>query len=261
MYRISNSIIMRGVVAALFLVTAASASVIGNLVIGTDGNITVTLTSATFGPDPTSVPPGFQAAVAMGTNLTFTGGPLAVGEGVGIASPLTAASVPENDFLSFAAHPNLIYSLATLGPGSANTNCAAVTMVGQSCSVFAGSPIVLTWQSATSSSASFAVTGKASDTGLGGVATGSNYSGLFSEPLVNLLPNGMLPTPANIQAYFCPSGTCTAADFASGRSVSSAFAGNFFATTVPEPETTALVLGGLLVLLGKVGMRRLNRSR
>jgi len=32
-------------------------------------------------------------------------------------------------------------------------------------------------------------------------------------------------------------------------------------TTVPEPQTTALVLGGLLVLLGRFGMRRYSRGR
>jgi hypothetical protein len=257
MYRISDSFIVRAAVAALFLVTAASASVIGNLDIGTGGMITVTLTSATFSPDPSSTPPGppWDAEVAVGTSLTFTGGPLATTEGVDISSPLTPGSVGENDFLTFAAHPNLVYSLTGIGPGSSDTNCAAVTTIGQSCSVFAGSPIVLTL-TGNGTSASFSVAGKTSDTGTAGLASGSNYNGTFSEPLVKPLPNGAAPTPANIQAYFCPGGVCD-----STKSISTPFSGNFFATTVPEPQTTALVLGGLLVLLGKVGMRRLNRSR
>ena len=168
MYRISNSIIMRGVVAASFLVTAASASVIGNLDIGTGGMITVTLTSSTFSADPSSTPAGppWDAEVAVGTSLSFTGGPLATTEGVDISSPLTAASVGENDFLTFAAHPLLVYSLTGIGPGSADTKCAAVTMIGQSCSVFAGSPIVLTL-TGNGTSASFSVAGKASDAGVG----------------------------------------------------------------------------------------------
>jgi hypothetical protein len=37
--------------------------------------------------------------------------------------------------------------------------------------------------------------------------------------------------------------------------------GTFTAASVPEPQTTALVLGGLLVLLGRVGMRRYSRGR
>ncbi len=257
MYRLSNSIIMRAVVAALFLVTVASASVIGNLDIGSGGMITVTITSATFSPDPSSTPAGppWDAEVAVGTNLTFTGGPLATTEGVDVSSPLTAASIGENNFLTFAAHPNLVYSLLGIGPGSSNTNCAAVVNVGDSCSVFAGSPIVLTL-TATGTSANFSVNGKASDTGAAGLASGSFYSGSLSEPLVQPLPNGKAPTPVNIQAYFCPGGVCDQT-----KSISVPFSGNFFATTVPEPQTTALVLGGLLVLLGKVGMRRLNRSR
>jgi len=248
---------MRGVVAALFLVTAASASVIGNLDIGSGGMVTVTITSATFSPDPTSVPAGppWNAEVAVGTSLAFNGGPLATGEGVDINSPLTTASIGENDFLTFASHANLVYSLTGVGPGSSDTNCAAVTSIGQSCSVFAGSPIVLTL-TGNGTSASFIVTGAVSDTGTGGLATGSSYTGTFSEPLVKPLPNGKSPTPANIQAFFCPGGVCDPS-----KSISTPFSGTFFATTVPEPQTTALVLGGLLVLLGKVGMRRLNRSR
>ena len=258
MHRISHSIITRGVVAALLFAAAASASVIGNLNIGTAGTITVTLTTATFNPDPSAVGGG-NAEVATGTNLTFTGGPLTVGAGVNIFSPLMASDIPVSDFLSFVGHANLVYSLLSIGPGSANTNCASVTAIGQSCSVFAGSPIILTLNQSGGTSASFAVAGKASDTGVGGLSSGSNYTGAFSEPLVQPLPNGMAPTPANIQRYFCPSGTCTAADFAAGRSISTPFSGNFFATTVPEPQTTALVLGGLLILLGSGMRRRLSR--
>jgi hypothetical protein len=257
MNRISNSIIMRAVFAALFLVTVASASVMGNLDIGSGGMITVTITSATFSPDPSSTPAGppWDAEVAVGTSLTFTGSPLLTTEGVDISSPLTAASVGENNFLTFAAHPLLVYSLLGIGPGSSNTNCAAAVNVGDSCSVFAGSPIILT-RTSNGTSASFSVNGKASDTGAAGLATASTYNGTLSEPLVQPLPNGLAPTPANIQAYFCPGGVCDQT-----KSISTPFSGNFFATTVPEPQTTALVLGGLLVLLGKVGMRRLNRSR
>ena len=262
MYRISESLITRGVLASLLFVTVASATVINNLNIGTGGSVTVTLSSATFNPDPSSTPPGppWNAEVATGTNLSFLGGPLLVTEGIDISSPLTASSIPVTDFLTFAAHVNLVFSLTSIGPGSSNTNCATAVNVGDSCSVFPGSPIILT-RTSTGTSASFTVSGKASDTGNAGLASGSSYNGSFSQPLVQPLPNGAAPTPQNIQLYFCPSGTCTAADFSSGKSISTPFSGNFFATVVPEPQTTALVLGGLLVLLGRVGMRRFNRSR
>jgi hypothetical protein len=108
---------------------------------------------------------------------------------------------------------------------------------------------------------SLGVVGKASDTGVAGLAAGSNYVGGFSQTFTDNLPNGLAPTPQNIQLFFCPSGTCTAADFSSGRSLTSSQSGSFTASAVPEPQTTALVLGGLLVLLGRVGMRRYSRGR
>jgi hypothetical protein len=197
--------------------------------------------------------------------LTFVGGPLAVGEGIHVnnndltVSPPSAADA--NTFLTFAAHPNLVFSISwPPGPGSANTDCSTANANGLSCSVFAGSPGVLTYQNG-HTVVSLGVTGKASDTGIGGLAAGSNYTGGFSQTYTDLLPNGTAPTPRNIQLYFCPSGTCTAADFASGRSLTSSQSGSFTASAVPEPQTTALVLGGLLVLLGRVGMRRYSRGR
>ena len=47
------------------------------------------------------------------------------------------------------------------------------------------------------------------------------------------------------------------------KSIFSSYSGTFTAnfTPVPEPQTTALVLGGLLVLLGRFGMRRYSRGR
>jgi hypothetical protein len=249
---------------AMPLVTAAflptvSAAVINTLNVGSGGTATVSLTTLTFNPDPSSTPAGppWNAEVATGTNLSFIGGPLSTTEAVLIngGNPITAASIPITQFMTFAAHPNLVFSLASIGPGSSNTNCASVTSIGQSCSVFAGSPVVLTL-TASGSSASFAVAGKASDTGVAGLSTGSNYTGSFSDPLVQPLPNGLPPTPANIQAFFCPSGTCTAADFASGRSITSPFGGQFFATAIPEPSQLGLVGLSLLAAFGAFARRR-----
>ncbi len=45
----------------------------------------------------------------------------------------------------------------------------------------------------------------------------------------------------------------------SAGAVTNSYSSTFTATTIPEPETTALVLGGLLVLLGRFGMRRYSR--
>jgi len=122
--------------------------------------------------------------------------------------------------------------------------------------VFAGSPGVLTYQNG-HTVISLSVNGKASDTGVAGLAGGSNYSGGFSQTFTDLLPNGTAPTPQNIQLYFCPSGTCTPADFSSGKSLTSSQSGSFTASAVPEPATISMsLLGGLLVALGSLRRRK-----
>jgi hypothetical protein len=262
------------IVGGLLCVSDASATVINTLLTGSTGTVTASLTSLIFNNDPAALPSGTctttlgkgcNSNVAAGTSLSFVGGPLVTGEGIYvnnndlISSPPSAADA--NSFLTFASHPNLVFSVAfPPGPGSANTNCATASSNGLSCSVFAGSPVILTYANGDTFIA-FSVHGQVSDTGVAGLATGSSYTGGFSQFFTSLLPNGAAPTPLNIQLYFCPSGTCTPADFASGRSITSSQSGTFTAASVPEPQTTALVLGGLLVLLGRVGMRRYSRGR
>lgn len=262
------------IVGGLLCVSDASATVINTLLTGSTGTVTASLTSLIFNNDPAALPSGTctttlgkgcNSNVAAGTSLSFVGGPLVTGEGIYvnnndlISSPPSAADA--NTFLTFASHPNLVFSVAfPPGPGSANTNCATANSNGLSCSVFAGSPVILTYANGDTFIA-FSVHGQVSDTGVAGLATGSSYTGGFSQFFTSLLPNGAAPTPLNIQLYFCPSGTCTPADFASGRSITSSQSGTFTAASVPEPQTTALVLGGLLVLLGRVGMRRYSRGR
>jgi len=246
----------------------ASATIIGDLKTGSGGTVTVSLTTLTFNPDTSSNPPGppWNAEVASGTTLSFSGCPSGVlgtagcldsgtfnpNEAIQVFSPLTATTVlPVANFLTFAgngvSHVALVYSLTGLGPGSTNTNCQGLS-IGQSCSVFAGAPLVLT-RTATGTEANLSVMGFAND-GTGAVP----YVGEFQSPIAGM-------TPGQLQLMFCPSGTCTPADFTSGVSVTRSQSGDFVANVVPEPQTTALLLGGLLVLLGRVGMRRFNRSR
>src|SRR5215472_65412 len=250
----------------LLWVSTASASVINTLLTGSTGTATFSLNSFIFNNDPAAEPAGTctttlgrgcNSDVATSTTLSFTGGPLAVGEGLYVNNNDLTLSAPSaadaNTFLTFASHPNLVFSINwPPGPGSANTNCATANANGLSCSIFAGSDIVLTYLNG-HTSLSFAVSGKASDTGVAGLAGGSSYTGGFSETLTSLLPNGTTPTPLNIQLFFCPSGTCMPADFASGRSITTSQSGAFTATpnaAVPEPGALVLFGSGLISLAG-----------
>ena len=262
------------VVSSLLFVSSASGSVLNTLLTGSTGTVTESLNSLIFNNDPAALPlgtctttlgKGCNSDVSTNTTLVFTGGPLGTGEGVYVNNndlTLTAPSVTDaNSFLTFASHPNLVFSIAwPPGPGSANTNCATANANGLSCSVFAGSPEVLTYVNG-HTSVSVGVVGKASDTGVAGLAAGSTYTGGFSMTFTDLLPNGTAPTPQNIQLYFCPTGVCQPADFASPKSITTSQSGSFTASqssTVPEPATLSMsLLGGLFV----AAFRTIRRKR
>jgi len=256
----------------LVSVSTASATVVGTVLTGSTGTATLSLNSFILNNDPAALPlgtctttlgRGCNSDVSTSTSLSFVGGPLAVAEGIYVNNndlTLTAPSAADaNSFLTFASHPNLVFSINwPPGPGSFNTNCATASANGLSCSVFAGSPEVLTYLNG-HTSVSLGVAGRASDAGVAGLAGGTTYTGGFSQTLTDLLPNGMAPTPQNIQLYFCPGGTCTAADFQSSKSITSSQSGSFtaVASAVPEPGTLVLaLLGGLLV-----GGRAVRRRR
>jgi hypothetical protein len=106
----------------------------------------------------------------------------------------------------------------------------------------------------------------ASDTGVTGLATGSTYTGGFTEFLTQDLPDGALPTPVNIQDYFCTGAptvsgggnTCQASDFTSGLNVTAPDVGGSFTAVVgvPEPNTIALMLiGGVLIGFNRIRRR------
>ena len=260
----------------LVSVSNASASVINTLLTGSTGTETISLTSEIFNNDPAALPSGTctttlgrgcNSDVSTNTTLSFIGGPLFVGEGVYVNNndlTLTAPSAADaNTFLTFASHPNLVFSINwPPGPGSTNTNCATTNNNNAApCSIFAGSPLILSYVNGHTAE-TFGVSGKASDLGVAGLVGGSTYSGGFSQTFTDTLPNGTAPTPQNIQLYFCPSGTCTAADFASGRSITSSQSGSFTATstaTVPEPGTLLLTLLGGSFVAGSVVSRRYRR--
>ena len=226
---------------------SASGAVIGTLNIGSAGMATATIFSLTFTPDSSATPPGtagngIDGEVASGSNLMFQGcasgvlgsaGCLSLTEGI-VFNPgtLTPTTPPDPNFLTFASTPNLTFTLTGYGAGSSNTNCFGLA-VGQSCSVIAGAPLILT---ATSfgTQASFVVVGLAID----GSGQAANYVGQFNAPIAN-------ETPAQLEAIFCPNGVCNPS-----ASFSTSTSGNFFASVTPEPSTLALVVGALLVGIG-----------
>jgi len=247
-------------VGGLLLVSDASASVINTLLTGSTGQVTVSIGSIFFNTDPAAIPGGstctttFSATkpancnsdVVATTTLAFTGGPLSTGEGVYIDnSDLTSAgftpgSTDANNFMTFALHPSLVFSISQIGPGSGNTNCAGLAVFG-TCSVFAGSPIVLELLPGSQTQVSLTVQGKASDTGVAGLPGGSSYVGSFGTTISSA-------TPASLQAFFCPGGVCNP-----NTTLMSSQQGSFTASSVPEPSS--IFLGSLGVAMLIVGAR------
>jgi hypothetical protein len=230
-------LILGGLAAGAFLLTAqpSFATVSGELLTGGNGTLTISATALTFTPNDTT---GFSTEVAASTNLTFDGcssgalntpGCLTQGEGININGGATITSLgPIADFLTFQNTPSLIYSLTSYEAGSANTNCAALT-VGESCSVFAGSPVVLTLESGGKTSAEFGVAGTVTD----GVGAPGNWTGLFTATVNH-------ETPAQLQTLIL-----------AGKAITHTHSGDFtVSSTVPEPRLISLLaLAGLFCVV------------
>ena len=217
------------------------ATVSGELLTGGNGTLTISALALTFTPNDTT---GFSTEVASGTNLTFQGcttgnlgdpGCLKQGEGVDIngGTAITAPLGPIANFITFATTPSLVYSLDNFEPGLANTNCGAL-LVGQSCSVFAGSPVILTLEAHGQTSAAMGVFGTVSD----GTLPVSTWNGLFTATVNHR-------TPADLQALIL-----------AGKSITNTHSGDFSVTSVtPEPRLISLGAFAAL-LLGFVIQRR-----
>jgi hypothetical protein len=244
------------ILAMILLPAAASADLLGTLDTGSGGSMMISLTFVRFTTDPSSAPPGppWNGEVSTATTLTFAGCPAGILGTVGCldAAPngpnegveinhnldLTASTVlPEDGFLLFSgngtSHVTIDYTLTQVLAGSSNTNCAGLA-TGQSCSVFAGSPLVLTLDATGGTSLTLSLEGTVSD----GFGPANPWTGKFSSTIPN-------EAPAAIQTAILGGATVATSNtgtFSASPSVSS----------VPEPSSVILLVGALGFLIRKM---------
>lgn len=218
----------------------------GTTLAGVDLN-TVDFNYSGSGPALFTTVGGFL--VGFGSTQTFSGlvgtsGSVKSFSRNGVPPIPVGGSVMLDDFITL---PNIDIIMTELVPGSfGSTDCGLAPAPGQTCTpnIPGGSAIELS----NSSNGSGGINSHAQfnvDVIAKNVATGelSKGVGTFSADFSNTSYQQLL------------------AVIAEGGVVTSGHHGDFTITvaSVPEPQTTALVLGGLLVLLGRVGMRRLGR--
>jgi hypothetical protein len=224
---------------ALFfgMANTALAAPVGTLNIAncSGGGVTVTATTITWLPAGT-LPGTGCIDTGAGTSVAYSGGTLLPGV-IGNILDLTFSPGSKDMFMTFPAPPlpppGLDFVLTSVGPGDPNTNCNLVASPGspQTCSVFTGSPFILSFVSPTRTAISLAVGGTVAD------ANGtSSWIGVFTTQLDK-------------------SGSTIQSDINGGGSETTTHSASFILTAVPEPGTVS-ILGTGLLLVGLAVFRR-----
>jgi hypothetical protein len=216
-----------------------SAAVSGNLNTGGSGNIVITINGISFTPSETVVGGTTVRFDGCPTGTLGTAGCLAPNENLTVAGFTTSTPLPLANFITFAgngsSHKPLSFNVESIDPGLTNTNCQTLS-IGQSCSLYSGSPIILTAvPGGTSLGLSFH--GHATD----GTAS-APYTGAFSSFLTGT-QNGVTLTPAGIQNYFCPIQPCTQPELSdTTKSISGSQSGSF--NIMPIASVNGFMTGG-----------------
>jgi len=218
---------------ALALATTASAAPFGLLQLSSGG------TGVVVTADAIDWLPGGGGSGTMvtdsGTNVGYNGGAL-VGGGVA-GTIMDLPPTPSPNFMTFAGHP-LVFSLAGLGPGSANDcgNPGAGFITSGSCSFTAfGSPFILT-----------VIDDDTTFVGLGAFGTVTEGAGVSTW-------NGSFSTQVQLSladvydAIYGPGGTGF---------IQSSYSGEFNVRIVPVPEPASMALFGLGVTAIAIRLRR-----
>jgi hypothetical protein len=214
------------VLALATLPPSASASTIGHLTFANcgGGGVVVTISTIDF-----ELPPlGGNGCImtGLGTTVTFTGG-------TGVITTNEAGTVNDLGFppplsgnTGFISFPGVTFDLLAIGAGVANTACTnTFDPAAPACSVFAGSPFVLT-SGRSSTTIAFYVSGVTNDAS----SVHNPWTGTFSTQLDSI-------TPFDVQNAINTRGSFTA---------TYSFDGNV--VPLPEPVSMGLIGGGLIGL-------------
>jgi len=209
----------------------ALANPVGILNLANCGGLGVTVTNTTV------VFAGNCIQTGAGTSVTTSFGLLAPAVTGTIANlPVTP---PTSPFMSFPVGVNTLnFFLSGIGPGVINTICPGTFNPNDpACSVFAGSPFILT-PGAGGTTVRLDAHGTVSD------ANGpSNWNGSFSANFANM-------TPLDVRNLFVSAGSLS----------STTYAGSFGITATPVPEPVTLSMLGL-GLLGIALVSRRNSCK